>query len=206
MITVYIVYGDPTLIITCISLSIGYSRSFTPLTSEDLWDVKETKYWTSLIFAVFWLFCSASPLFQIRSILKNETGIESWIIDKVQFSCILNTTHGDVTVWMGISSSEVVPVLEGPLCPFYTQKSKVSSNSTIKYWFIFSSPGWMSGELLSYPRFSVGVRVHKNFNLAYNSWTIIGRAFIFHMCIPCDKTFPWVPKFLTSWPWSLTYF
>ena len=27
----------------------------------------------------------------------------------------------------------------------------------------------------------VGVRVHKNFNLAYNSWTTIGRAFIFHM-------------------------
>ena len=56
--------------------------------------------------------------------------------------------------------------------------------------------------------FSVRVRLHKNFNLAYNSLTIIGRAFIFHMCIPCDKTFPWVPKFLTSWPWpwSLTYF
>ena len=54
----------------------------------------------------------------------------------------------------------------------------------------------------------VGVRVYKNFNLAYNSWTTIGRGFIFHMCIPCDKTFPWVPKFLTSWPWpwSLTYF
>ena len=43
----------------------------------------------------------------------------------------------------------------------------------------------------------VRVRVHKNFNLAYNSWTTIGRAFISHMCIPCDKTFPWVPKFLT---------
>ena len=43
----------------------------------------------------------------------------------------------------------------------------------------------------------VHVRVHKNFNLAYNSWTTIGRAFIFHMCIPCDKTFSWVPKFLT---------
>ena len=43
----------------------------------------------------------------------------------------------------------------------------------------------------------VRVRVHKNFNLAYNSWTTIGRAFIFHMCIPCDKTFPWIPKFLT---------
>ena len=44
---------------------------------------------------------------------------------------------------------------------------------------------------------SVGVRVHKNFNLAYISWTTIGRAFIFHMCIPCDKTFPRLPKFLT---------
>ena len=43
----------------------------------------------------------------------------------------------------------------------------------------------------------VGVRVHKNFNLAYNSSTTIDRAFIFHMCIPCDKTFPWIPKFLT---------
>ena len=50
----------------------------------------------------------------------------------------------------------------------------------------------MSGELLSYPRRRRGrvrVRVHKNFNLAYNSWTTIGRAFIFHMCIHCDKTF-----------------
>ena len=43
----------------------------------------------------------------------------------------------------------------------------------------------------------VGVHVHKNFNLAYNSWTTIDRAFIFHMCIPCDKTFPWIPKILT---------
>ena len=44
----------------------------------------------------------------------------------------------------------------------------------------------------------VRVRVHKkNFNLAYNAWTTIGRAFLFHMCIPSDKTFPWVPKFLT---------
>ena len=54
----------------------------------------------------------------------------------------------------------------------------------------------------------VGVHMHKNFNLAYNSWTTIGRPFIFLMCIPCDKTFPWIPKFLTQWPWpwSLTYF
>ena len=43
----------------------------------------------------------------------------------------------------------------------------------------------MSGELLSYPGVGVGVRVrvrvHKNFNLAYNSWTTIGRAFISHV-------------------------
>ena len=34
------------------------------------------------------------------------------------------------------------------------------------------------------------------------------RALIFHMSIPCEKTFPWVPLFFTLWPWprSLTYF
>ena len=49
------------------------------------------------------------------------------------------------------------------------------------------------------PCVGVGVCVHKNFNLAYNSWTTctIDRAFIFHMCIPCDKTFQWVPKLLS---------
>ena len=58
------------------------------------------------------------------------------------------------------------------------------------------------------PGVGVRVRVHKNFNIAYNSWITIGKAFIFHMCIPCDKTFPLVPKFLTwwPWPWSLIYF
>ena len=47
----------------------------------------------------------------------------------------------------------------------------------------------------------------ENFNLGHNFWTITGRAFIFLMCIPCDKTFSTVPKVLTSWPclWPLTY-
>ena len=36
-----------------------------------------------------------------------------------------------------------------------------------------------------------------NFNLAYNFWTVSARALIFHRSIPCDKTFPWVPLFLT---------
>ena len=47
-----------------------------------------------------------------------------------------------------------------------------------------------------------------NFNLANNFWTVSARALILHMSIPCDKTFPWIPLFLTLWPWplSLTYF
>ena len=56
----------------------------------------------------------------------------------------------------------------------------------------------MSVERLSYRgRSRHHVRVQKNFNLAYNSWTTVDAVFIFHMCIPCDKTFPWVPQLLT---------
>ena len=48
----------------------------------------------------------------------------------------------------------------------------------------------------------------ENFNLANNFWIVGARALIFHMSIPCDKTFQWVPLFLTlwPWPWSLTHF
>ena len=46
-----------------------------------------------------------------------------------------------------------------------------------------------------------------NFNLANNFWTVSAKAFIFHMNIPCNKTFPLVPLLLTlwSWPCSLTH-
>ena len=45
---------------------------------------------------------------------------------------------------------------------------------------------------------SVGVRIRigcidKNINLVHNFKTGSGRAFILHMCIPCDKTFHLVP-------------
>ena len=33
------------------------------------------------------------------------------------------------------------------------------------------------------PGVGVRVRVHKNFNLAYNSWTTIGRAFLYFTCV-----------------------
>ena len=35
----------------------------------------------------------------------------------------------------------------------------------------------------------------KNFNLANNFWTVSARALIFHMSIPGDKTFPYIPLF-----------
>ena len=48
----------------------------------------------------------------------------------------------------------------------------------------------------------------ENFNLANIFWTVSDRALIFHMNIPCDMTFPWIPLFFTLWPlpWSLTHF
>ena len=48
----------------------------------------------------------------------------------------------------------------------------------------------------------------ENFNLAYNFGTVSVRALIFHMSTPCEKTFKWVPLFLTlwPWPWSLNHF
>ena len=45
-----------------------------------------------------------------------------------------------------------------------------------------------------------------NFKLADNFWTISARASIFHMNIPYDKTFPWVPLYLTLWPWRLNFY
>ena len=55
---------------------------------------------------------------------------------------------------------------------------------------------------------SVHPSVQSKLNLDHNFWTKSGRALILHKCIPCDKTFLSIPKFLTSWPWPwlLTYF
>ena len=37
----------------------------------------------------------------------------------------------------------------------------------------------------------------QNFNLGHNFQTIKDKAFIFHMCIPYDKTSHMIPKFFT---------
>ena len=46
----------------------------------------------------------------------------------------------------------------------------------------------------------------KNFNLGHNLRTRRSRAFIFHMCVACDKTLHTALLFFTSGPCRLTYF
>ena len=69
---------------------------------------------------------------------------------------------------------------------------------------LFSEPGRMSGELMSYPwcrrwcrrrRPCRRVCVNKNFNLGHNFFPRSDRAFILHMCIHCDKTFHMVQMY-----------
>ena len=50
--------------------------------------------------------------------------------------------------------------------------------------------------LWHWPWNCIGPIFKKNFNLAKNFWTMSARVLIFHLSIPCDKTFPWVPLFL----------
>ena len=56
--------------------------------------------------------------------------------------------------------------------------------------------------------FCHSVLLSETLTLLINFWTVSARALIFHMGIPCDKTFPWVPLFFTLWPllWILTNF
>ena len=48
----------------------------------------------------------------------------------------------------------------------------------------------------------------KKLNLGHQFWTKRDKAFILHLLILCDKTFPSVPKIFTVWPWPslLTHF
>jgi hypothetical protein len=43
-------------------------------------------------------------------------------------------------------------------------------------------------------------------NFGHIFWMVSDKTFIFHMCVPYDKTFLLEPNFFTFWPWSLTYF
>ena len=44
-----------------------------------------------------------------------------------------------------------------------------------------------------------------NFNLDNNFWTVSSRALIFHISIPCDKTFQWVPFFFYSFTYTFEF-
>ena len=44
------------------------------------------------------------------------------------------------------------------------------------------------------------------FNLANNFWTMRPRTLIFYVSILGDKTFLWVPTFLTLWSWPYRFF
>jgi hypothetical protein len=45
----------------------------------------------------------------------------------------------------------------------------------------------------------------ENFNIGYIFWLKSTKALTFHMSVSCDKTFLWVPKNMTFWPWCLTH-
>ena len=49
----------------------------------------------------------------------------------------------------------------------------------------------------------IGMLVHQNFDLAYNSWTTIEIAFIFHMCIPCAVVTRPFQEYHKFWPSDL---
>ena len=75
------------------------------------------------------------------------------------------------------------------------------------FWLLFYyTPGKRS--LGVYRNHPVCLSVQSKLNLDHNFLTKGDRALILHKCIPCDKTFLSIPKFLTSWPWPwlLTYF
>ena len=76
------------------------------------------------------------------------------------------------------------------------------------FFFFFGGGGYRNHPVWLSVRLFVRLSVQSKLNLGYNFWTKRNKAFILHMCVPCDKTFLSVPKIFTSWPWPwlLTYF
>ena len=82
---------------------------------------------------------------------------------------------------------EVITVIEIVLiCHFYFAVTKVRRTIVIAPALLLLSSSSLLSSLLS-------SSVDKNFNLGHNLWTTPDRTFIFHMCIPCDKTFHIIP-------------
>ena len=60
-------------------------------------------------------------------------------------------------------------------------------------WFLARTDRFVSGAFVIAEASVSALDVYKNFNLGHNFQTIWDAAFIFHMSIPCDKTFHMLP-------------
>jgi hypothetical protein len=82
----------------------------------------------------------------------------------------------------------------------------VSTRALIFTWvFLVTSPfrGCQDFDLLTLT-YVFDLLIEK-FNLGYIFSMVGSTVLIFHMSVPCNKTFPWMQTNLTFWPWCLTY-
>ena len=114
-------------------------------------------------------------------VIENVNGMHQWIHDKK--TCLLKNMYQSINLAFGfLVQNCVVNMLFVINCFFLCPRDRRSGGILFLFCLSFCPPPW-------------------NFNLANNFWTVNARALIFHMNIPCDKTFPWVPLFSTLWPW-----
>ena len=85
-----------------------------------------------------------------------------------------------------------------------TAETNLSSTCLISGLLNFEHPSVLLlrsfGGIKESPCLSVRPSVQSKLNLDHNLLTKGDRALILHKCIPCDKTFLSIPKFLTSQP------
>ena len=107
-----------------------------------------------------------------------------------------------------VAAADCVVVVGVVVCALAHFPSLTETNSFL-YSFLYPPQtkfgGYIGITLSVFP--SICPSVQSKLNLDHNFLTKGDRALILHKCIPCDKTFLVIPKFLTLWPWSwlLTY-
>ena len=103
----------------------------------------------------------------------------------------------EIDNWFHLLQSFCMQISLFQVSSFYATGNIVSGASSSTGNIVLGASSFWPVCLLLCLSVTLSVCVKKNFNLGHNFWTVIGTAFIFHMCIPCDKTFPLVPKFVT---------